>query len=286
MILLTGAAGKTGRTVLKALAERDQKVIVLVRNNKQAGDLLALGAVDVIVGDMEDARVYEKALRGVKSLYHICPNMHPRELSIGGTIIQAAINHKLDHFVYHSVLHPQTEKMPHHWNKMRVEEMIFESGLEFTILQPAPYMQNILAGSEAISKELIYRVPYPVTTRLSMVDLQDLARAAATVLIEPDHKGATYEIVGTGGLSQVAVAEQLSLALGHNITAVEQPLNEWRGTAESSGMAVHQVEALIKMFNYYARYGLEGNSNVLSWLINGKPNSFYNFAKRDLAEEI
>jgi hypothetical protein len=31
--------------------------------------------------------------------------------------------------VYHSVLHPQTEQMPHHWHKLRVEEMLLESRL-------------------------------------------------------------------------------------------------------------------------------------------------------------
>ncbi len=284
MILLTGAAGKTGRAVLKALVERDQNVCVLVRNNKQADDLLAAGAVDAITGNMEDAGVYEKALKNVNSLYHICPNMHPEELEIGNTIINAAIRNKLDLFVYHSVLHPQTEKMPHHWNKMRVEEMLFESGLGFTILQPAPYMQNILVSRKTVCNESVFRVPYPVFTRLSLVDLQDLARAAAAVLLEPGHKGATYEIVGTGGLSQVAVAEQLSDFFGRDIAAEEQPLDEWRSTAVKSGMNLYQVETLIKMFTYYSRYGLVGNSNVLSWLLNGEPGSLYNFIKRDFAE--
>ena len=284
MILLTGAAGKTGRAVLKALVERDQNVCVLVRNNKQADDLLAAGAVDAITGNMEDAGVYEKALKNVNSLYHICPNMHPEELEIGNTIINAAIRNKLDLFVYHSVLHPQTEKMPHHWNKMRVEEMLFESGLGFTILQPAPYMQNILVSRKTVCNESVFRVPYPVFTRLSLVDLQDLARAAAAVLLEPGHKGATYEIVGTGGLSQVAVAEQLSDVLGWDIAAEEQPLDEWQSAAEKLGMNLYQVETLIKMFTFYSLYGLVGNSNVLSWLLNVKPGSLCNFAKRDLAE--
>lgn len=284
MILLTGAAGKTGRAVLKALVERDQRVLVLVRNNEQAEELLALGAADAIAGDMEDAQIYEKALKSVNSLYHICPNMHPEELKIGSTIINAAIDNKIDHFVYHSVLHPQTEKMPHHWNKMRVEEMLFESGLGFTILQPAPYMQNILASQEVISKELTYRVPYPVSTRLSLVDLQDLARVVAIVLCEPGHKGAVYEIVGTAGLSQLDVAEQLSNFFGQTITAEEQPLGEWRSAAKKSGMGLYQLETLTKMFNYYASYGLVGNSNILSWLLSDKPGSLDNFIKLDFTQ--
>ncbi len=67
---------------------------------------------------------------------------------IGKLVIDEARKAGVKHFVYHSVLHPQTEKMNHHWQKMHVEEMIFESGLPFTILQPAPYMQNLLVRLE------------------------------------------------------------------------------------------------------------------------------------------
>lgn len=288
MILLTGAAGKTGQAVLKALVQINTgiAVSVLVRHKTQAEQLKRIGAVKAVVGDMLSADSYNRAMRGVTAVYHICPNMHPGEIEIGRLAIAAACEEGLQHFVYHSVLHPQTEKMPHHWNKMRVEEMLFESDLNFTILQPAPYMQNILASREKISGEGVYRMPYPVNTRLSLVDLQDLARAAAIVLNEPGHKGAIYEIVGTGGLSQLAVAEQLSDILGRDIAAEEQPLEEWRRAAENIGLGAYQVETLVKMFAYYARYGLEGNSNILSWLLKSKPNCLHNFLKRAMKNDI
>lgn len=41
-----------------------------------------------------------------------------------------------------AVLRPQIEVMPHHWNKLRVEEALLASGLSFTILRPAAYMQE------------------------------------------------------------------------------------------------------------------------------------------------
>ena len=82
--------------------------------------------------------------------------------------------------------------MPHHWKKLRVEEMLFESRLPYTILQPATYMQNLLAYWCKIHEEGIFQLPYSVETRLSMVDLNDVAQAAAIVLTEPGHVGATY----------------------------------------------------------------------------------------------
>jgi uncharacterized protein YbjT (DUF2867 family) len=121
--------------------------------------------------------------------------------------------------VYHSVLHPQIEAMPHHWNKMRVEEMLLGSPLDVTILQPAAYMQNILAEWDRMLRSGVYRVPYPVETRLSLVDLDDLAEAAATVLINAGHSGATYELVGTPPISQIEIAETFGKALGRPVRA-------------------------------------------------------------------
>ena len=89
--------------------------------------------------------------------------------------------------VYHSVLHPQIEAMPHHWEKMRAEELLFAAGLDVTVLQPTAYMQNILAGWRDIVEAGIYRVPYPVESRISLVDLDDVAAAAALVLTQPGH---------------------------------------------------------------------------------------------------
>ena len=94
--------------------------------------------------------------------------------------------------------------MPHHWAKLRVEEMLLASGLDVTILQPTAYMQNILAGWPGIVADGVFWVPYPVETRLSLVDLQDVGAAAARVSTEPGHEGATYELVGTAPLSQIA----------------------------------------------------------------------------------
>ena len=75
-------------------------------------------------------------------------------------VIGAAREADVEHLVFHSVLHPQIEAMPHHWQKMRVEELLLQSGLHYTILQPTIYMQNILASWDAISQNGVYPVPY------------------------------------------------------------------------------------------------------------------------------
>jgi uncharacterized protein YbjT (DUF2867 family) len=159
MILVTGAGGKTGRAVISALTARGVTVRAFVRREAQAAEAQALGVVDALVGDLRDAAAVQAALRDVQKVYHICPNVHSDEIIIGQVVISAARATEVEHFVFHSVLHPQTEKMPHHWHKLRVEETLLESSLHFTILQPTVYMQNILAGWEAITQRGVYTVP-------------------------------------------------------------------------------------------------------------------------------
>ena len=134
MILITGAAGKTGRAIIQALAKRGETVRALVHRPDQVASLKALGVEDVLVGDALDPSVVQQAVQDVRAIYHIAPNVSPDEVTIGRIIIAAAQSADVERFIFHSVLHPQIEAMPHHWLKMRVEELLFESGLSFTIL--------------------------------------------------------------------------------------------------------------------------------------------------------
>ncbi len=235
MILVTGAGGKTGWAVIKRLAAGGQQVRALVRRMEQVELLGSLGAIDFVVGDMSANDTMDQAFAGVRAVYHICPNMHPNELTIGESAIRAAQAAGVERFVYHSVLHPQIELMAHHWQKMRVEEKLFISGLPFTILQPAAYMQNVQANWARIIGEGIYAVPYGLDTRLSMVDLEDVAEVAAAVLSEPGHDGAIYELCGRERLSQREIAQALSAFLGREVEGLVIPLAQWADQARSAG---------------------------------------------------
>jgi len=283
MILVTGAGGKTGRAVIEALLLEDAAVRAFVRSTAHETALMAMGVNEVIVGAMDDPHALARALRGAEAVYHICPNVHPDEIAFARLLIATATDLGVPRFVYHSVLHPQIEAMPHHWSKLRVEEMLFASALDITVLQPTAYMQNSLAQWDRMKREGIYRVPYPIETRLSLVDLDDVAEAAATVLINSGHAGATYELVGTPPLSQVEIAETFGQALKKPIRAEAEAIKSWEQRARSADD--YSRETLIKMFRAYARDGLKGNPNVLSWLLGRPATSLAAFAARTAAAQ-
>jgi len=280
MILVTGAAGKTGRAVIRALNRRGQAVRALVYRPEQVALVTAAGAQQVAVGDMRTQAPVDEAARGVRAVYDICPNVSPNELAIGQVMLNAARDAGIEHMVYHSVLHPQVEAMPHHWQKMRVEERLFESGLAFTILQPAVYMQNVLGQWGRIAGQGVYAVPYAASTRLSLVDLEDVAEAAAVALTEPGHAGATYELAGAEVLDQAEVAAILGQQLGRPVRAQAIALDTWVQEMRALGTGDYQIQTLLQMFRYYERYDFWGNSCVLEWLLGRPPTTFAAFVER------
>jgi uncharacterized protein YbjT (DUF2867 family) len=286
MILVTGAAGKTGRAVVRALVARSEIVRALVHRSEQVRIVEALGADQVMPGDMRERLTMDRAMHDARAVYHICPNMSTEELAIGETALASARSSGVEHFVYHSVLHPQVEAMPHHWQKMRVEETIFQSGLPFTILQPAAYMQNVAAHWERIIGEGIHPVPYGVETRLSMVDLWDVAEAASIVLTDKAHLWATYELAGPDALSQTEIAAALGRHSGRPVEAQTVSRESWRQRARALGVGECETEMLIAMFVYYEQHGFRGNPGVLAWLLGRRPTTFDAYLTREFGERI
>lgn len=286
MILVSGAAGKTGQAVVQALSKRGSLVRAWVHREDYRQRVLSQGADEVIVGDMRIPEVWREALKGVEAVYHICPNMSPDEEYIASVLLEEL--HRMDgvRLVYHSVLHPHVEAMPHHWAKMRVEERIFASGVPFTILQPSAYFQNLLAFRQGILEQGVLSIPYSVQACLSMVDLLDVAEVAGRVLTESGHDGAIYELAGPLPVSHEQVAQTLSRLLKRQVQARQILLADWVQQAQrSGGMSAYAIETLAKMFTYYDAHGLVGNAHVLSCLLGRAPVSLEDFLTREFLSQ-
>ncbi len=280
MILLTGAAGKTGRAIVRGSAAQSKAVRATVHRESDIDLLRRIGATEVLVTEMTSPNDLARACAGISIVYHICPNMHPNELEIGRIAIEAARGAGVERFIYHSVLHPQTEEMSHHWQKLRVEELLFKSGLAFTVVQPAPYMQNVLSMWNDVVQEGEYRVPYAPSSALGMVDLRDVAAAVAQIMADESTIGGIFELCGGERLSQDEIAAELAEALGRTVRAVALDRAEWAQAAQQRGLDEYAVTTLLRMFDYYERYGLWGSPYVLGQLLGRPPTTFADFLRR------
>jgi NAD(P)H dehydrogenase (quinone) len=279
LILVTAAAGRTGRAVVRALAARGVAVRALVRRPEQVAQLRTDGAAEVVVGDLRDRSALRRAVHGAGGAYYICPEMNPDEAEIVGVLIKAMREAGAWRLAYHSVLHPQADELPHHLMKLHAERRVVDSGLAYTILQPAPYMQNLASDRYDVATHGVYRVPYSVLAPFSWVDLRDVAQVAARVLADPGHDSATYELAGPEPLSSAQVAERWSAVLGRPVRAETMRREAWVATLDRSGMGGFALEARAALTRYYDRHGMVGNPNALTWLLPRRPHTLTDYLR-------
>ncbi|MGI9378648.1 MAG: SDR family oxidoreductase [Methyloligellaceae bacterium] len=281
LVLLTGAAGKTGRQVLKALVARQFPVRTLVRRQEQEKAMRSLGAADVAIGDLYDSRSLEAALTDCTKIVHICPPMDPGETEIAETLIELSQKSDIRHFVLYSVLHPLLRDVPHHHRKLEAERALVNSGLTYTILQPARYMQHLLPLWDSLQETGVHSMPFSTDVQFCVVDLADLAEVTALVAAESGHEQATYQLAGPQNLSQADMAEILSRLLNRKITAEPRSSQDTLERMAAAGMSAARIENFRLMNDHYDHYGMTGNPGVLRWLLGREPTSYEEFVRRE-----
>lgn len=231
-VAVIGGRGKTGRAVAAAVT--------------------AAGGGVRVIGRAEWAGLANH-LRGCQSLYLIAPNMHPDEADYVSAVIDAAEQVGVDRLVYHSVAAPYEPALPHHLGKAEAEVAVRRSGLRWTILQPAVYLQNF--RPMLVGPDPLLSVPYDPARGFTFVDLTDVAEVAATVLGDDRFIGATLEIGGTGIMSVAELTTQASAALGRQVRLEQITVAQWRA-GPGRGLPERERQWLEAMFEYYDRHGL------------------------------
>ena len=245
-VAVTGASGKSGRAVTAALVARGAEVVPIGR---RAGPRLA------------------GVLRGCDAAYLIAPNLHPDEPALVAEALAAARQAGVGRVVHHSVAAPYAPAMPHHLGKARAEDRVRRSGLPWTILQPCAYVENLLPPLQ--NGEATLRVPYDVRRPFGLVHLGDVAEAAATVLLDGGHVGATYELGGPRLVTVADVAEAASAVLGRPVRAERQAPEAW-AAGPGAGLPPRERAWLLAMFGCYDEHGLPTGALPLTSLL-GRP---------------
>lgn len=114
-ILVTGASGRIGRNLCRALLERGEKVVALVLPSDPNRELLAGFGVECITGDLTDYADIAPALQGVEAIYHLGALLPQGvnafqlfEANLRGTfhlleaVVQSGLAQKLQRFIFAS----------------------------------------------------------------------------------------------------------------------------------------------------------------------------------------
>jgi uncharacterized protein YbjT (DUF2867 family) len=268
VIVVTAAGGRTGTAVVRSLRSKALPVRAIVHSARPRPELDEAGA-EVAVADLADAASVAPLLVGADALYLIWPNFDRRETAGASALLGAARGAGVRRVVYHSVLRPQARSMPHHAAKDRVEEHLDASGLAWRVLQPCAYADNLDGGLPQVAATGRFPSTWGLHRGQSLVDVRDVADAAAVLLTEDGLDGGTFEAAGPESLTAGRIAELLGEHLGLPVTPVDvvpdgpvPPLDDY---------AAH---CLRRMFDHYRAHGFTGSPRVLTALLGRPPRSF------------
>jgi uncharacterized protein YbjT (DUF2867 family) len=264
VIVVTAAGGRTGAAVVRALWSRGERVRALVGSSQPRPELTALSA-DVVAADLTDVAAVEPLLIGADALYLIWPNFDAAETAGATALLAAARRAGVARVVYHSVLRPQARAMPHHAAKDRVEEALDASGLRWRVLQPCAYADNLDGQLAEAAATGFFRSPWGLVQAQSLVDVRDVADAAAVLLTQDGLDGGTFEAAGPEPLTAPRIAELLEAWLEREVRAVDAVPDGPVPPPEEYAARCSRL-----MFDHYRAHGFTGSPLVLEALV-GRP---------------
>ncbi|MCD2257064.1 NmrA family NAD(P)-binding protein [Lactobacillus sp. CC-MHH1034] len=280
MILVTSAAGNTGRIVVDFLVNKGLDVLA-TDLNPAVHDLSGIKASET--GDLTDLNFLNYLLSKVDQVVYIPPLFSSEETLIGKRMIDIAIKRNIKQFVFISVIYPILTSLLQHVAKRDVEEYLIYKGmsdqLPYTILQPMHYMHNF--DPKKVAETHKYQTFYDIKSKVAYVDTKDIAQVVVKVLSDPKKfdKG-TYELVGTPAYSPNDLVRMFNQVTGQRATAEYVPVIDFLDQIGATDLYFR--EGFKHLAASYTKWGLDGNSQTLTWLLGREPTSFKTYIKRAL----
>jgi uncharacterized protein YbjT (DUF2867 family) len=258
-VLMVGATGKYANHVVPELKRRGAVIRAMVRDKEKVDAARQQGVDETTIADLNDSESLRAAADGVEGVFHINPAFAPNEAELGVAMVEAAKVSGVQKFVFSSVIHPSISNLSNHAAKQPVEEALYESGMEFTVLQPTMFMQNLDNSWSAVMKA-------------SYVDYRDVAEVAALALMEDKLDYGTFELCAPGMVNRLELVAMMSEAIGHSIEAGEPTFDEWAQAAHIPDGSTR--EGMRKMYANYDRNGFPGgNALVLQAILEREPRT-------------
>ena len=227
MVLLTGATGLLGGALLDPLLSRGYVVRCLVRAGSPRASRLDPARVELVRGDAGDESALLRALRGTDALLHLAGVEYaPQAVEAArwaGVERVVVVSSTSAHSAYESRSGP----------KVRMERVISESGLGWTIVRP-----TMIYGSERdknvhrllrfLDRSPVFPMFGPGTNLWQPVYHEDCAGGVYEALVRPAAVGKSYDLPGAEPLTYLDLVQTAAGALGKKPRVVELPLEPIR----------------------------------------------------------
>ncbi len=277
MILVTGATGGYGQKAIQYLLENNvpaSSISAMVRNPEKAKDLAEKG-IDIRVADYMDYTSLVKAFLGVDKLLFVSGSEVQTREAQHRNVVNAAVEAGIPYVVYTSFLRntPVEESAIAFLQDThaKTEEWIRESGIPYTILQNALYMDSIpmFAGQDVLSTGQI--IQPAGSGKSSAVLREELAEAAARVLTSEGHKNKTYMLSNNESVSYGDIAAAISEVSGKEVTYHSPEPEEFKSSLKEAGVPPEYIGIFTAFSVAQAKGELDVEDDSLEKLIGRKP---------------
>ena len=276
-------SGNVGTPVALELAQLGHQVTLTVRTPKPnaAWDKLGIRQVPF---DINDLASMTGAMKGGEAFFSLTPLVE-NLVAAGTNAVQAAKAAGIRKIVRMSAQSAGAEAAIQlgRWH-FAVEKAVEDSGIPFTILRPANFMQNYLTFGtpETIKGQSAFYSPLG-DAKISVIDTRDISAVAARVLVESGHESRRYDLTGGESLSNQEIAAILSAALGRKISYVSIPEAKARESMSHSGMPATLVDMLSELNAFGVAGHLAAVKPDAGLILKRKPITFSQFVQDHLA---
>jgi len=228
-VLVTGATGKTGARVTRALEARG----ITVRAASRSG---------AVRFDWDDRATWGPALEGARALsVSYAPDLAvPGAAEIVAALAEAATAAGVHRVV---LLSGRGEK-----EALRAEGLVRAAAPGTAVVRSAFFMQNFsesLFGESLVDGELalpVGDVPEP------FVDVDDVADAMVAALTEEGHERRTYEVTGPRLLTFAEAVAEIAAASGRNLGYSAIPAADYADALAGAGVPDDVADLLMYLF--------------------------------------
>lgn len=232
-ILVTGATGTVGRSLVHQLVDAGQEVRALTRSPGSAAAQRLPPRVEVVRGDFAEPETLVPALRGVQRMHLVAIDGYG-PLTTGPQILELARQagvRRITHLGHNDPSRDDDD--PLEADHRTLQKAIENSGLEWTHLFPGEFMANTWEWAPSIKAEGVVRAPFAGWTS-AMIHEADIAAMAMVALLEDGHAGRTYTPTGPEPVKRVDAVRMIGEALGRKIEFIEltpeQAREHWKDT--------------------------------------------------------
>jgi uncharacterized protein YbjT (DUF2867 family) len=226
-VLVTGATGLLGGALLDVLLAGGHEVRCLVREGSSRVSRLDPLPVELVRGDVGDAPALSRALSGMDALLHVAG------IEYAPPVLEAARWAKVGRLVVVGSTSAHSAYEFRSSPKLRMEQLVRESDLEYTIVRPTMIYGSELDKNMHRLLRFLDRSPvFPVfgsgENLWQPVYHEDCAKGVYEALVRPAAVGESYDLPGVEPLTYLKLVKTAATALGRKPRIVRLPLEPVR----------------------------------------------------------